>query len=164
MLHFAPENFLREKFKLLFKNYVTADLYRDDVDFKEDIQSLSFDNESFDIVFASHVMEHIADDHSAIKEIHRVLKPNGIAILPVPIMGIKTIEYDTPDPEQDYHVRAPGLDYFNRYNIFGSIKIVKSEDIPLEYQPFVYSKNAEKSPFIFKDNMENDFVPICKKI
>src|SRR6218665_3177346 len=42
MLHFAPENFLRNKFKKIFGNYTTADLYREDVDFKEDIQCLSF--------------------------------------------------------------------------------------------------------------------------
>ena len=38
------------------------------------------ENDSFDVVFSSNVMEHIPHVSEFQKEIHRVLKPNGIAI------------------------------------------------------------------------------------
>jgi predicted SAM-dependent methyltransferase len=43
-----------------------------------------FDDEHFDMVIANHILEHIPNDDKAIKEIYRVLKKNGIAILQVP--------------------------------------------------------------------------------
>jgi hypothetical protein len=49
-------------------------------------------------VFASHVLEHIPDDGLAIREIRRILVPDGIAILPVPLVSLKTIEYAEPNP------------------------------------------------------------------
>ncbi len=38
----------------------------------------------FDCVFSFQVIEHIQDDHAFLKEIHRVLKPGGIALLTTP--------------------------------------------------------------------------------
>jgi len=45
---------------------------------------LMFDDESFDIVICSDVLEHVSNDVTALKEFNRVLKPNGIIILFVP--------------------------------------------------------------------------------
>jgi SAM-dependent methyltransferase len=115
MLHFAPEPFFREFFTRRFGQYETADLKRKGVDHKVDLQQLPFGDKTYDFVFASHVLEHIPDDHKAIFEIHRILKPNGMAILPVPIYSEKTIEYPEPNPHEFFHVRAPGTDYFDRY-------------------------------------------------
>ena len=42
------------------------------------------------------------------------MKPNGIAILPVPVIVKKTIEYPAPNPNEANHVRAPGYDYWDR--------------------------------------------------
>lgn len=44
----------------------------------------SFENESFDIVIASDVLEHIKNDVSALKEWHRILKVDGTLIIFVP--------------------------------------------------------------------------------
>ncbi|NQV88628.1 MAG: class I SAM-dependent methyltransferase [Parcubacteria group bacterium] len=48
------------------------------------ITKLPFQNESYDLIICSEVVEHIRDDISAIKELARVLKPNGTLILSVP--------------------------------------------------------------------------------
>lgn len=45
---------------------------------------LPFKHNSFDVVCALDVLEHIEDDINAMKEIHRVLKPSGNLILTVP--------------------------------------------------------------------------------
>ena len=85
------------------------------VDHRADMTGLPFADGRYDMVFASHVLEHIQDDAAAISEVARVLGPNGVAILPVPIGGEQTIEYSAPKPEEDLHFRLPGLDYFERY-------------------------------------------------
>lgn len=45
---------------------------------------LPFKDASFDIVFSSNVLEHVADIHSFEREIHRVLKDDGIAVHVLP--------------------------------------------------------------------------------
>ena len=51
---------------------------------KGDITNLPFKDNFFDRVIASEILEHIRDDQKAIKEIFRVLKPNGVAVITVP--------------------------------------------------------------------------------
>jgi SAM-dependent methyltransferase len=50
-----------------------------------DVEALSFADESFDLVICNHVLEHVRDDRKAMRELWRVLKPSGRAILQVPI-------------------------------------------------------------------------------
>jgi len=49
-----------------------------------DLRHLPFAAESFDLVLATDVLEHIDDDQLAVEEIHRVLRPGGTALLTVP--------------------------------------------------------------------------------
>lgn len=51
---------------------------------RAEAESLPFKSNSFDVVCALDVLEHIEDDIHAICEIHRVLKPGGFLILTVP--------------------------------------------------------------------------------
>ncbi len=117
LLDFAPSVGLR---KWLNQNYtckyVSADLYMDDVDVKTDIQNMyAFNDNSFDFVICSHVMEHVPDDQKAMQEIYRVLKKNGKAIIMTPVL--QNFEGIDEDPEckdvaerwrrfgQDDHIR-----------------------------------------------------------
>lgn len=168
MLHFAPEHFFQKYFKNKFQTYTTADLYRDDVDVKADLTNLPFNDAEYDFIFASHVLEHIKDDLTAISEIRRVLKPNGIAILPVPIVGVETIEYPQPNPLEADHVRAPGFDYYDRYHkYFQNVKKYSSSDFPTKYQPFVNEDRSNaptkecplRQPMAGEKHLE--IVPIC---
>jgi len=168
MMHFAPENFFRDYFQSRFGKYETADLYMESVDYQVDLQELPFANASYDFVFASHVLEHIADDHQAITEISRILKPNGIAILPVPLVAKTTIEYPEPNPHEEYHVRAPGLDYYDRYlSYFSKVDKISSDTLPTKYQLYVYEDRTDwpttKCPLRPSMIGEKflDIVPIC---
>lgn len=49
-----------------------------------DLTATPFPNDSFDIVIASHVLEHIPDDRAAMREVLRVLRPGGKAALLTP--------------------------------------------------------------------------------
>jgi SAM-dependent methyltransferase len=68
-------------------NYRTADLLTDNADDKVDITDLrSYENDRFDFFICSHVLEHVPDDRKALRELYRILKPGGKAILMAPII------------------------------------------------------------------------------
>ena len=144
MLHFAPEAFFINYFRQCFGHYETADLYMEHVDHKVDLTALPFASASVDFVFASHVLEHIPDDRKAIAEIRRILTPDGIAVLPVPLVGHKTIEYPQPNPAEANHVRAPGYeDYFERYKpFFSRVAFIGSDAFPEKHQLYVYEDRS----------------------
>lgn len=50
----------------------------------QDLQQLSFEANSIDLVISSDVFEHVADPYQAHREVHRVLKQNGKHIFTVP--------------------------------------------------------------------------------
>jgi ubiquinone/menaquinone biosynthesis C-methylase UbiE len=91
---------------------------------KMDIQQIPFPDDSWDMVIANHVLEHVENDALAMSEVWRVLKPNGIAILQVPIAtDLKsTIEVPSGTDDLSYekitgqfdHRRLYGMDYFDR--------------------------------------------------
>lgn len=123
MLHMAPEQWLGW---LLMStksiDYVSGDLTPGRAMVEMDLTQIPFPAESFDVVYASHVLEHVPDDRQAMREIVRILKPGGWAVLQVPIVGETTDEDLTvTDPEerrlrfgQFDHVRAYGRDYRDR--------------------------------------------------
>jgi SAM-dependent methyltransferase len=116
----------------------------DGMDYNVDIQELPFEDQTYDFIFASHVLEHVPNDKKAIAEIRRILKFDGIAILPVPLVVEKTIEYPEPNPDEAYHVRAPGFDYFDRYSsFFSKIELHDSDSLPAEHQLHVYEDRTQ---------------------
>jgi len=85
LLHVAPEAcFERRLRELRLRAYVTLDLARRNVGVRGDLTRLCFAAESFDFVLCNHVLEHVADDRAAMREILRVLSPGGFAVVTVP--------------------------------------------------------------------------------
>ncbi len=143
MLHIAPEVFLRPFFSKQFAEYEMDDLEMENVDHRVDLTRLPFEDETYDFILASHVLEHIKDDKAAIKEDRRVLRSNGIAILTVPIVCEKTVEYPEPNPYEFNHVRASGMDYFDRFKpFFKRIEIITSDTLPDQYQLYYYTDRS----------------------
>lgn len=139
LLHIAPEKIFMEKFTNLFKeNYLTADLYDKNAKIKMDIKNIEYPNESFDYIYCSHVLEHIQDDKKAMRELNRVLKKDGWAILLVPIMTKGPTEEDhsinTPAERMKHyghpdHVRNYGCDYKERLEESGwEVEVIYAED------------------------------------
>ena len=49
-----------------------------------DVLNIPFEEDSTDLVLATDILEHVDEDELAAKEIHRILKPGGYALLTVP--------------------------------------------------------------------------------
>lgn len=168
ILHFAPEPFLATYLRRRFGRYETADLQMKGVDHNVDITALPFEPASYDFVFASHVLEHVRDDRKALAEIRRILAPGGIAVLPVPLVGATTVEYPEPNPAEDYHVRAPGYDYYARYlPFFSRVDEYPSAAFPPEYQLYIYGDRSQfptaECPWRLPmaGDRHADSVPVC---
>ena len=125
ILHFAPARPLRRIFRDVARRYVTADLVRADADLLLDISHMpTVASESYDRVIAFDVLEHVRDDRKAIREIHRVLRPGGVAILSVPQKDGSPTTYEDNNitsPEgrraafgEPAHLRVYGADFDRR--------------------------------------------------
>lgn len=123
MLHVSPEPCFEPRLRRqLGQQYLTADLFNPQVMVKMDITDIQYPNETFDLIYCSHVLEHVQDDIKAMRQFYRVLKTDGWAILLVPITREKTFEDPSvTDPKerlrlfgQEDHVRHYGLDYVDR--------------------------------------------------
>jgi len=130
VLHFAPEQAFYKRFrKMPNLDYTTTDLKSPLADVKADICNLPFDDDKFDIILCNHVLEHIPDDTKAMKELYRVLKPNGMAILQIPqdLNRAFTFEDNTITDKKERakifgqydHVRIYGRDYFDKLKSIG---------------------------------------------
>ena len=105
-------------------DYISADIESPLAKVKMDVHHIPFAENTFDVVFCNHVMEHVDDDIQAMSEIHRVLKPGGWAIIqsPVYVYLEKTLEdpsiTDPLEREQVFgqndHMRKYGRDYGDR--------------------------------------------------
>jgi len=139
VLHFAPEvAFLERLSKLANLFYVPADLAPSaDIVKKIDITKIPSADNFYDCIICCHVLEHVPNDQRALKEIFRVLRPDGFAILQVPIKGEKTFgdpDVFAPEDRQrvfgNYdHVRSYGQDYKKRLEQSGfKVEIISYAD------------------------------------
>lgn len=120
-LHFAPEPCIRRWLEPVSDEYHTADLSQPGVMHNVDIAHLPFEDESFDFIWCSHVLEHVPKDLRAMSELSRVLRSTGIAIIQVPLWGRVTQEDALPSAQERVrkyfeadHVRRYGLDIVDR--------------------------------------------------
>ena len=97
ILHVAPERSIRRELEALpGLDYVSADLYAPDVDLRMDVTDIHFKDGTFDLVICAHVLEHVADDSAAMRELCRVLKPTGYALGDVPCDATLPAIYEDP--------------------------------------------------------------------
>ncbi len=122
MLHFAAEAMIASHLSRLdHLEYITADLLLPAM-VKVDITNIQFADQTFDVVYCSHVLEHVPDDRQAMRECYRILKAGGWAVFMVPLFSAPTIEDPSiTDPKererlfgQIDHVRKYGPDFEDR--------------------------------------------------
>ena len=164
VLHVAPEQVFYKKFKKL-KNweYFTFDLNSPIADIKGDLISTNFKDEYFDLIICNHVLEHIEDDKSALDEMYRILKYNGISILQEPINVKRENTFEdssikSKNQREKYfgqydHVREYGLDFKDRV-----------EQAGFKVEMINYSVKISENLVIKYGLMKDDLIPIGKKL
>jgi SAM-dependent methyltransferase len=139
VLHIAPEQCFEGRFRARLRDgYLSADLLDPHVMERMDITRIGYPAETFDVVYCSHVLEHVPDDRQALREFRRVLKPTGWAILLVPITANRSFEDPTIATAserlrvfgQEDHVRRYGPDYVDRLREAGfAVNVTKGSDM-----------------------------------
>jgi SAM-dependent methyltransferase len=126
VLHIAPEPCFMARFeKQHGDRYITADIESPLAKVKMDIHAIPFPENKFDVVLCNHVLEHVEDDIKAMREIQRVLKPGGYAIMQVPFFApVPDVTFEDVSITglrerekafgQSDHVRKFGKDYSQR--------------------------------------------------
>ena len=159
VLHFAPEISLYPLFRGIPSiDYSTADLMvtlnsylQVNPDYIMSVTDIKFGDNVFDYIICNHVLDDVDDDHKALTEFYRVLKPGGTAIVSVPLNTIgKTVEFDdTPEkiglkkkmnisPENQ---RSYGIDFYERVEEKGfMVTAVSAEDLIPDLKKFAVRK------------------------
>ncbi len=140
ILHFAPEKRIA---RLVADSspvrYIKADLYPTTPDIERvDMLAIPYPDESFDLVIANHVLEHVSDDLQSLQELRRVLKVGGKAILQTPFStrlhatwsdeGIDDDESRLQAYGQEDHVRLFGRNIVDRFAESGLTPRVQQHD------------------------------------
>ena len=131
VLHLAPEEGLARKLaSICGPRYVSVDADPSSIaTVTADITRLPFERDTFDLALCSHVLEHVVDDHAAIGELFRVLRPGGRALVLNPVHDELPATYEDStitEPEdrlrafgQSDHVRIYGPDFVSRLEAAG---------------------------------------------
>lgn len=162
ILHLAPEkNLSKALFDLGYDNYVCGDLFTEGYSYPEYVQNMNvlnipFEDNYFDIILCNHLLEHVPNDTEAMKELFRVLKSGGKAILQVPISKNSDKTYEdfsiTAPKEREVtfgqfdHIRIYGQDYTERLQSVG----FKTERINISKEYSNYGLNLDEDIFIGK--------------
>lgn len=163
VLHFAPERRLTGVIGLARPRvYIKGDLYPNAPDVQRmDLLAVPFDAESFDLVIANHVLEHVSDDRAAVREIFRVLRPGGYAILQTPFSAKLQRTWSDPGIDdapsrlhaygQEDHVRLFGSDIFDRIAESGLVPcIAVHAELLADFDAARYGVNPREPFFLFR--------------
>ena len=81
-------------------------------------ERLPFDDNSIDLIFSNHTIEHLTGYLHAIGEIHRVLKHGGELLVGVPYVTLT--EYNLVNPYHKQHFNEFSFDFFDPQRLLGS--------------------------------------------
>ena len=118
VLHVAPEPMLAPYLEAAASEYVSTDVEPGRAAVEADLTALPFEDERFDLIVCSHVLEHVPDDHAAMLELHRVLRGGGAALVQTPVNYEQRGTYEDPE-EADEAERLRRFSQVDHVRVFG---------------------------------------------
>jgi SAM-dependent methyltransferase len=161
VLHVAPETVVEKWLRSVADQYLSIDLEGTKAMRAMDLTALDLPDRSQDLIWCSHVLEHVPDDGAAMREMARVLRPGGRAILQVPIWrdketyedwSVTTSEGRLEHFMQRDHVRLYGMDIVDRLKVAGlQVEVIDVKDLPAKaVQRHALSYKSTNQIFIAK--------------
>ena len=163
LLHVSPHrhlaHFLKDRDTI---DYVSGALFPERLPnlpaVRVDVTDIGFDDKEFDVVICNHVLEHVRDDETAMRELYRVLKPGGFAIMQVPLaLDLnRTLEdpavVEAQDRKVQYgqkdHLRLYGLDYFSKLGDAG-FRVERDNPFANEWVPGIETYRLDRNEDVF---------------
>lgn len=148
ILYFAPE---RSMMRWMERNGITcttADLNTSGVDLQLDIQATELEDDSYDVVIANHVLEHVDDFRKALQEVRRILKPAGFFICSFPMDPKIELVDEESEPLSDVE-RIKRFGQNDHKRVFGmkadkllidagfDVEVIDGTDYPEEILPII---------------------------
>ena len=163
LLHMAPEQAFYKRFKRL-KNidYTTADLYSPLAMVKADLCKLPFEDNSFDVILCNHVLEHIPDHKTAMKELYRVMKPGGWGIFQIPqdLSRAKTFEdHSITEPKE----RAAIFGQYDHVRVYGRDYGTFLQEAGFKYEAIDYTANLGAAAIEKFRLAKGELIPLVRK-
>ena len=121
VLHFSPSRSLYRRLKKIETiDYISTDFENEFLaDQKYDITKLEIADNQFDFIICYHILEHIENDGQAMKELFRVLKPGGVAIIQTPFKEGEIYENDKIISPEDRKIHFHQEDHVRIYSVEG---------------------------------------------
>lgn len=163
VLHFAPEQAFYKRFRKMENlDYTTTDLESPLADVKADICNLPFEDDSYDIIFCNHVLEHIPDDTKAMQELYRVLKKGGMGIFQIPqdLSRETTFEDNSITDKKE---RAKIFGQYDHVRIYGRDYFDKLQSIGFKVDEIDYSKTLSAEKIDKYRLTKGEVLPVCYK-
>jgi SAM-dependent methyltransferase len=158
ILHFAPEGALAERLRdHAGAGYVSMDRYDRQAMVLCDICAIPLATAAVDLVYCSHVLEHVEQDDRAMGEMRRALRTGGVAVILVPLLGERTFEdpriTDPVERERVFgqhdHVRWYGDDIRDRLAAAGlAVDVLRTEDIATSGEIERFGLDAGETIFV----------------
>lgn len=158
VLDFSPSRSIYRKLKAENIHYRSSDLSGDFIaDENYDITNIKASNDSFDLIICYHILEHIADDFLAMKELHRVLRSKGACIIQTPFKHGEIYEDHSITSEEDRKKHFGQEDHVRIYSVKGLTDRLKNAGFFVEIKAF---NNPEDNVYGYKSK---ETVLICRK-
>ena len=117
-------------------------------DLKLDIEDTGLQDGAYDVIICNHVLEHVSDFRKALKELHRIVRPDGMILLSFPVdekretiyedESIRTEEGRRENFGQSDHLRIFGADSTALLESFGfTAEEIRGEDCDSSIKPVI---------------------------
>jgi SAM-dependent methyltransferase len=158
ILDFSPSRSIYRTLKQKPVHYVSSDLSEDFIaDYAYDICAIPCADAAFDLIICYHILEHIDDDHQAMQELYRVLKPGGVCLIQTPFKEGEIYEDSSITLPADREKHFGQWDHVRIYSVDGLKSRLELSGFSVEVRQFdeVADKRYGFSPV--------ETVLICRK-
>lgn len=143
-----------------FKNIDISD--QADISLNLSEEPLPFEDNSVDLIFSHHTLEHIPNYLFALSEIYRVLKHNGVFLVGVPYVTLT--EYNLVNPYHLHHFNEHSFSFFDPSKLKGSAMEENQIIFEKVFHRFHYMGWFKHCPSFFRNWCRRHLFNVVKKI